>query len=334
MKNDERRNDFDDFSDFDDFTRVSMIRMSEVQEQEVKWLWYPYIPSGKITIVEGDPGEGKTMFVLATAASLTNGKLPFGDKTEISPINVIYQTAEDGLADTVKPRLKALGADCDRISVIDESFEMLSLTDSRIKTAIEQESAKLLIIDPLQAYLGADIDMHRANEIRPLMRNIGDVAAETGCSVILIEHLNKQRGGKAIYRGLGSVDISAAARSILLVGRTSDDADVKAVAQIKNNLSPIGSVFGFRLEKGFQWVKEVDGTAEDIINNLSSDKAPKLNKAKEELLRLLTENGEMPQKDIIEYFKALGISARTVKEAKSTLNIKSRRNDNVWYWSI
>ena len=331
MQNDPPYREYDDF---DDFTQVRMIRMSEVQEQDVKWLWYPYIPSGKITIVEGDPGEGKTMFVLATAASMTNGKLPFDEMTDKPPINVIYQTAEDGLADTVKPRLKALGADCGRISVIDESFELLSLTDKRIGMAIEQEEAKLLIIDPLQAYLGAEVDMHRANEVRPVMRGIGDVAAETGCAVILIEHLNKQRGGKALYRGLGSVDISAAARSILLVGRPSAESDVRIVAQIKNNLAPIGQMFGFRTADGFQWLKEVSGTAEDIINNLSSDRAPKRGMAKDELVRLLTVNGEMPQKMIMEYFKEIGVSERTVKEAKATLNIKSRRSEGVWYWSL
>ena len=146
---------------------LKLIRMSDVQPEEVNWLWYPYIPFGKLTIIQGDSGEGKTTFVLAVISAMTKGEaLPERDSAE--PVNVIYQTAEDGLADTIRPRLDALGADCSRVLVIDESKKELSLSDERIKQAIEETDAKLIVLDPLQAYLGADVDMHRANEVRPI----------------------------------------------------------------------------------------------------------------------------------------------------------------------
>lgn len=142
---------------------LKLIRMSDVQPEEVHWLWYPYIPFGKLTIIQGDSGEGKTTFVLAVISAMTKGDaLPERDAAE--PVNVIYQTAEDGLADTIRPRLDALGADCSRVLVIDESKKELSLNDERIKQAIEETGAKLIVLDPLQAYLGADVDMTSAKQ--------------------------------------------------------------------------------------------------------------------------------------------------------------------------
>lgn len=148
---------------------VKMIKMSDVQTQPIEWLWYPFIPYGKLTIIQGDPGDGKTTLALNIAAKLSNGK---GLENEImtqEPVTIIYQTAEDGLADTVKPRLENAEADCSKILVIDESSKLLSMTDERLEKALIQTNAKVLILDPIQAYLGGGIDMNRANEAR----NIG-----------------------------------------------------------------------------------------------------------------------------------------------------------------
>ena len=144
---------------------LKLIRMNEVEAEEIKWLWYPYIPFGKITVIQGDPGDGKTTAVLAIAAAVTTGAALPESKAAAEPMSVIFQTAEDGLGDTVKPRLVQSGADCERVIVIDESEKELTLSDIRIEQAITETDAKLFILDPLQAYLGADVDMHRANEI-------------------------------------------------------------------------------------------------------------------------------------------------------------------------
>ena len=169
---------------------LKIISLSEIKTEEVKWLWYPYIPFGKVTIVQGDPGEGKTTFVLSVIAALTHGETLPECETGLPPMNVIYQTAEDGLADTIKPRLEAVGADCSRVQTIDDSQSMLTLTDQRLEEAIHSTDAGLLVLDPLQAYLGSGVDMHRANEIRPIMKKLSAVPERTGCAVVLIGHMN------------------------------------------------------------------------------------------------------------------------------------------------
>lgn len=149
---------------------LNIIKMSEIQSEEIEWLWYPFIPYGKLTIIQGDPGDGKTTLSLNIAAKLSKGE-SLDEEMKISePINIIYQTAEDGLADTVKPRLELADADCERILVIDESSEALSMADERLEEAIKLTNAKLLILDPIQAYLGAGTDINRANEARDMTK--------------------------------------------------------------------------------------------------------------------------------------------------------------------
>ena len=183
-------------------TPLKLISMSEINAEEVQWLWYPYIPLGKLTILQGDPGEGKTSFILAVIAALTRGDpLPECERAA-EPMNVIYQTAEGGLADTIKPRLESAGADCTRVLVIDEGKRELTLCDARLEEAICRTGAKLIVLDPLQAYLGSDVDMHRANEVRPVLKRLSLMAERTQCAVILIGHMNKAQGLKSGYRGL------------------------------------------------------------------------------------------------------------------------------------
>ena len=187
-------------------TKVKIISMDEIQAEEIKWLWKPYIPFGKLTIIQGDPGEGKTTFVLRLAAQLSQGK-GFDESMEITePMNVIYQTAVDGLADTVKPRLLSANAECSRIKVIDDTEKSLYMDDERLEIAIREQNAKLLILDPLQAYLGDRVDMNRANEAREMTKKLSAMAERTGCAVILVGHMNKGSGAKAAYRGIGSID--------------------------------------------------------------------------------------------------------------------------------
>lgn len=190
---------------------LKMIRMSEVQSQEIEWLWYPFIPYGKLTIIQGDPGDGKTTMVLNLAAKLSKGEALDENMKVTEPVNVIYQTAEDGLADTVKPRLELAGADCERIIVIDESDKSLSMVDERLEEAIMRTGARLLILDPIQAYLGGGMDMNRANEARDMTKKLGALAEKTKCAIILIGHMNKASGNKTAYRGMGSIDFFAVA---------------------------------------------------------------------------------------------------------------------------
>lgn len=212
---------------------LKLISMDEVPVEEVQWLWYPYIPYGKLTIIHGDPGEGKTTLILRLAALLSRGKsLPCDDRP-LEPVRIIYQTAEDGLGDTIKPRLLAGNANCSQIKVIDESEASLTLLDERVEQAILETGARVMILDPVQAYVGAGVDMNRANEVRTVLAQLGRIAEKYRCAMILVGHLNKAQGAKNQYRGLGSIDFQAAARSVLVVGRVKDRPEVRVMAHEK-----------------------------------------------------------------------------------------------------
>jgi len=259
-------------------TELKMIRMSDVQSQEIEWLWYPFIPYGKLTIVQGDPGDGKTTLILNIAAKLSKGE-GLEDGMEVTePIKVIYQTAEDGLADTVKPRLENAGAECENILVIDESDKLLSMVDERLEEALEKTHAKMLILDPIQAYLGSGMDMNRANEARDMTKRLGALAEKYKCAIVLIGHMNKAAGNKAAYRGMGSIDFFAVARSVLLVGRVEGEPNLRAVVQIKNNLAEFGHPKAFSLsENGFSWLGDYEITADEVLGGI----APKANKSEQ-----------------------------------------------------
>jgi hypothetical protein len=227
-----------------------MIRyFSTVVARKVEWLWYPYIPFGKITIIQGDPGDGKTTLVLNIAAFLSNG-MPMPESSQtLGCTNIIYQSAEDGAEDTLKPRLVSAGADCSKIAFIDDSVSGLSLNDKRIENAIKETGARLMVLDPLQAYLGENSEMNRADGIRPMLKQLTAVAERTGCAIVIIGHMNKTSGSKGIYRGLGSIDITAAARSVLLVGRIKSTPAIRVMVQLKTVLQEKENQSHLRLMK-------------------------------------------------------------------------------------
>lgn len=313
---------------------LNIINMADVEAVAVKWLWKPYIPLGKITIIQGDPGEGKTTLALSIAAALTQGEKLSNEAESQAPMNVIYQTAEDGLADTIKPRLEAVNADCTKVLVIDESKEELSMTDERIEKAIQQTGAKLIILDPIQAYIGANVDMHRANEIRPVMSKLGRIAEEYGCAVVLIGHMNKAAGQKSSYRGLGSIDITAVARSVLIVGKMRDSPSKRIMTQAKSSLAPVGKSLLFEINENsaLEWKGEVDITAEQFLENGGAELS-KLEIATEFLLETL-KDGKVSQKEIAAAASDYDFSARTLNEAKKNLKVLSIKADNKWYWKL
>ena len=313
---------------------LKMIRMSEVQSQEIEWLWYPFIPYGKLTIIQGDPGDGKTTMVLNLAAKLSKGEALDKNMKVTEPVNVIYQTAEDGLADTVKPRLELAGADCERIIVIDESDKSLSMVDERLEEAIVRTGARLLILDPIQAYLGGGMDMNRANEARDMTKKLGLLAEKHKCAIILIGHMNKAAGNKAAYRGMGSIDFFAVARSVLLVGRIEGQKNTRAVVQIKNNLAAFGHPKAFALsEEGFQWIGDYEITVDEVLGGIAP-KANKMEQAKQMLRELAETQNAVLSNEIFDRADELGISKRTLENAKKELGIRARKINNAWYWEL
>ncbi|BAF61058.1 MAG: AAA family ATPase [Pelotomaculum sp.] len=257
-------------------TKPVIVRLAEVEPEEVAWLWEPYIPLGKLTILEGDPGVGKTWLALQLAAIVSRGD-PFPGLDGVprerrEPANVVYLSAEDGLADTLRPRLDKAGADVNRVYAL-TGWEGKSKTGSItllaldvIETALQQVKPALVVVDPLQAYLGAGVDMHRANEVRPVLAGLAALAERYKCAALCIRHLGKSQQDRAIYRGLGSIDFAAAARSILLVGQHPDDEHRRVLAQSKNSLAAKGVSIAFELrEDGFFWCGLSDITVEALL---------------------------------------------------------------------
>ena len=299
---------------------VKIIRMSDVELTPVEWLWKPYLPFGKLSVLQGNPGEGKTYFAMHLAAACTNGKL-LPNMERMEPFNVIYQTAEDGLGDTVKPRLIEAGADLDRVLVIDDSEVQLTLSDERIEKAIIENNARLVIIDPIQAYLGADVDMNRANEVRPIFMRLGQVAQRTGCAILLIGHLNKAAGMQSLQRGLGSIDIAAAVRSVMFIGKLKHDPTMRILTHEKSSLAPPGTSLAFSLgdEGGFRWVGEYDITADEMLSGIEPQRETKTQQAKDLICTLLAGGKQVFSEDIDKAALERGIPGRTVRDAKREL---------------
>ena len=326
-----------------DEPNLKLINMEQVEVEKIDWLLYPFIPFGKVTIVQGDPGEGKTTMVLQIIAKLTKGEavLPSGSdepaleaKTvDLEPVNVIYQTAEDGLGDTIKPRLLSAGADCSRVMVIDDNDQALTMMDARLEEAIIKTKARLVVLDPIQGFLGAAVDMHRANEIRPLMKRVAVLAEKYHCAIILIGHMNKNSNGKSSYRGLGSIDFQAAARSVLIVGRIKDEPEIRVVCHVKSSLAPEGKSIAFRLDKdtGFEWIGEYDISADDLLSG--DNRGQKIHAAKEFLQEVLA-SGSVAQTKVAEEAESRGIKKKTLWNAKKELEIESVKIGNQWFWML
>lgn len=215
---------------------------------------------------------------------------------------------------------------------------VITLSDERIEKAIVQNGARLIILDPIQAYMGEKTDMNRANEVRPMFRRLADVAERTGCAVILIGHLNKAAGGQSAYRGLGSIDFRAAARSVLLIGRVKREPNVRVIIHDKSSLAPEGKPIAFCLDPdtGFEWIGEYDITADELLSGAGGNTATKTEQAEKLILDLLADGKELASEDIEKAAAEAGISARTVRAAKKNLDgrIISKRIGAAWYHAL
>ena len=329
-----------------------LICLQDIPEQSVSWLWHPYIAKGKITIVQGDPGAGKTYLMAALTAIVTTGQnFPFEDSPEPrEPANVIFQNGEDGYADTIVPRLREQGADLSKVMLINENKERWSMKDTeRLDIILEQVKPALMIIDPLQAYLGAGVDMHRSNETRPVLQGIGMLAEKHNTAIIFVQHMNKGGGSNALYRNLGSIDIPAAARSILMIGKNknaepTDGNSPILMMQIKSSLARIGITLSYEIgtDKVLRFTGQVaDATEADILMPAQIGKDGSQLKEASEIILNTIEDAPYWSTDLEAEVKELhGISKASYLRARTALaeakKIETRRAPGLkrWYVSI
>lgn len=322
------------------------VPLSSIVSQEVSWLWEPYIPLRKLTLVEGDPEAGKTYLLLAIAAAITRGyafpdQLGRVPQPTNDPGTVLYITAEDGLADTIKHRAECCNADQDRIFVVPnaemfpEGMQPFSLARPHLlSAAIAQRQPRLVILDPLTAFLGAEIDMHRANEVRPVMSTLVSMAITYNCAIVAIRHWTKVVGGRANYRGQGNIDFLAAARSVLAIGISPEDERMRIMAQAKNSICERGISMVFTIsDTGMQWA----GTSMLTADELSAAQPQRHKHQKQDAMRWLKDylhKGPQPSLDIIAAAHVVGINEKALRRAKEHLGILAAKEGTTWYWRL
>jgi len=345
-------------------TRVNVICLADVVVEDVQWLWKPYLPIGKVTLLEGDPESGKSYLSLAIAAYVSQGKtLPdYGVSAaghQREPRNVLLFTAEDGAADTIKPRLLKVHGDEKRVFQIQG---IIQTTDGKevelgitlgqighIEEALKQYRPELVIVDPFQSFVGSDVDIHRSNEIRPVMDGLTKLATKYGCAVVLIRHLRKDTSGSVNHRGVGSVDIYAAARSVLLAGKNpipppilaigstgqlGDDKTRCVFAQTKCSLTKHGPTLAYAIdENGLTLDGPVSVTADDILQIV-----PKLTKRDdiEDWLMKSLADGPKSANDVKQAGRVENYSERQLNKAAERLGVKRKPAGfgESWMWSM
>jgi RecA-family ATPase len=317
---------------------LDIMMMSDIAEEEVDFLVKPYLPLRKLVLLNGDPNTGKTHLALAIAAAVTTGNpLPFdAEQGKREPADILFQSMEDGYGDTIKPRLLKLSADCDKVHVINESVCPLKLDDLRIEQAIVQTKARLAIFDPITAYCNG---VSTSGEVRPILTQLAEVAQRTNCTILCIAHLNK-RGGKSQYRTLGSIDITAIARSVLTVGKYPDDEEIRVVIHSKSNLTAPGKpqAFGIDETNGVCWLGECAITLDELLDGKldksKQEKSPSKRDDAKDFITAALAKGAIPAAEMKTLAGNAGISKNTLERAKSALGIASVKQSDGWIWRL
>ena len=320
----------------------------EIAPAHIRWLWEPYLARGKLSVLDGDPGTGKSFVTVDLAARLSRGgPLPDGRPLD-RPHTTLLLNAEDDPADTVRPRAGAAGADLSRVMIAGspsgaDPLPQLPDCVPALMRLITQHAADLLVIDPMMAFLPPRAWASSDQRVRQALAPLAGVAADTGCAVLLVRHLNKSAGPNAVYRGSGSMGILGAARTGLLLAPHPDDPDLRVLAMTKTNLGPPAPSLGFRLSAGeagatVQWAGPIDLTADELCGGQARQAARRPRERAADFLRDALANGPRPASELEKLAAAAGISWGTVRRAKEVLGVEvqQKREDDrpAWYWSL
>jgi hypothetical protein len=312
--------------------------LSTVTPERVVWLWPGRIPLGKLTVIDGDPGLGKSAMTMDLAARMSVGQ-PFPDGTPTEAAGVVLLTAEDGLADTIVPRLSAAGADLERIVSLatvpagGDAERLTTLPDDipLLEQAIVGVGAQLVIVDPLMAFLGGDVNSYRDQDVRRALTPLAKLAERTGAAVVLVRHLNKSTGGQALYRGGGSIGIIGAVRSGLVVAKDPDDAQRRVLASTKSNLGPPPTAWTYRLEEAENgavrvvWLGESSYGAETLLAPPASEEDRTAKDDAKDFLQAALSAGCVEATKVAQEAGTVGIATKTLTRAKQALGVESLR---------
>jgi hypothetical protein len=329
-----------------------LLQFSEFEPEPIEWLWPGRLAAAKATLIDGDPSLGKSLMTLDLAARLTTARpLPDGF-TPPGPLSAVLVGSEDDLRDTVLPRLQAAGADVTRVhTFVGRSHDghwdrQPTFPDDcdLLQEAVEETGARLVVIDPLTAFLGAAVGSLSGPHIRRALAPLARVAAATRAALVYVRHLNKGgRGQRAIYRGTGSIAIIGAARTAFLVGHAPNEDDLRVLACTKNNLAEPPPSLGFRIEHAapgqpiITWTGTVDVSADDLVLAAGTQYGAAMPQAKEFLEGLLRD-GPCPQEEVVRAAREAGIAWRTLERAKGELGVVSNKQHtdgrHRWHWSL
>jgi hypothetical protein len=314
-----------------------VVTLGDVAAEPVAWLWKPWIPLGMITVLDGDPGLGKSTLTLDLAARVTRGSaMPSGGVRPARPAGVLLMTAEDSLAQTVRPRLDAAGADASRVHALEavrvggeERPPVLPYDLQLVEALVAGRGIRLVVVDPFMAFLDGKIDAHRDQDVRRCMHRLKLLAEAFGVAVVLVRHLNKLTGGPALYRGGGSIGIGGAGRSALIVGRHPKEPHLCVLAPNKCNLAPPFRSLAYTYEPvgdvaRIGWAGEVDLTAEDILGHPSRMKQTVAAQCVDAIKEALAA-GPVETNDLDKHLQVLGHTKRSIERARRELGVRSRR---------
>jgi DNA repair protein RadA/Sms len=326
---------------------AEILTLSQVEARDVGWLWRPYLPNQMLAMLSGDPGAGKTYVALAICAAVTLGYEP-NTGAPSSAADVLCLSVENSPEYVLRPRFDKLGGDASRFHILRGSVAgegklavrgSVTLSDiSLLRDALTRTKARLVIVDPIQSYLGADVDAHRSNETRPVLDGLARLAEEHKCCILLVRHLGKAQTARAIHRGLGSIDLTGAVRTELIAGSAPNDATQRALVQVKSNLGQFGASIGYTIaaDGTFRWTGESQLTASAILApELHGENPGPLAEAKDFLSNILTRSPRSAN-DVHAEAHQRGLSDRTLKRAKAELGVVSRKQTmyGVWEWSL
>lgn len=318
--------------------------LADVEAEELTWLIEPYLLEGKLTGLEGDPGVGKTWVGCAFATMVSTGKPMEGaEGFKVSEQgNVLFCTGEDGLGDTLRPRMEGMGAELKRIYAYDEPLVLDEAGVLKLENEIVACEAKLVVVDPLVAFMGGKVDAYRANEMRAMLRPLADLAKKHKCAIVLIRHLTKAATAKAVHRGQGSIDVAAACRAVMLVGADPNDRTRRAVTLTKMNLAADTHSAGFTIENGaFKWTGHSNLTPSSLLAAEGTEETiSALEEAKKFLKEMLAE-GPMPSSQVKAAAKEQDITLATLRRAQDEIKVKSvavrehgKRGVQEWEWQL